>query len=315
MRFRFCISVLISLLIFGSITVFPQKQRAAANNSMRTITIVTEPEATIWLDEINYGKTDKNGKLIIKPVAAGKHTLSVRAEGFRETAKLLAPAQKGEIKIALEKTTDEAELAFQEAERMLTVDRDKAVAAYQKAIKLRPKYEAAYIGLARVLLAMSNYQAAHEAIRDARKIRPVFPEAAAVEGRIFMGQGEEEKAIAAYKRAIREGKGFQPEAYTGLGLYYKEKAESFGSRGDFQSEDAYYEDAIDNFQKATKQLSGSPDGMILYQLLGLIYEKEGYYEDAIDLYNEFLKIFPDTPEAVAVESFIVQIKKRLKEGQ
>ena len=315
MRFRFYILFTTLLLFFGSNMVFPQKRKAAAQTVIRTITVVTEPEASVWMDEIFYGKTDESGKLSIKPVAAGKHNLRVRLDSFAEAAKSVLPAQKGEIKIPLVKATDEAELAFQEAERTLTVDRDKAVAAYQKAIKLRPKYEAAYIGLARVLLLMDDYEAAHTAIEDVRKIRPAFPEASAIEGRIFMGQGEEEKAIAAYKRAIREGKGFQPEAYTGLGLYYKEKAESFGSRGDFQSEDSYYEDAIDNLQQASKQLSGSPDGMIIYQLLGLIYEKEGYYEDAIDLYNEFLKIFPGTPEAVAVESFIVQLNKRLKEKQ
>ena len=315
MRYRFYIFVLILLLLFGINTTFSQKRKAAAQTAVRTITVVTEPESSVWMDEIFYGKTDESGKLLIKPVAAGKHNLRVRLDSFTETSKPVLPAQKGEIKIPLVKATDEAELAFQEAERMLTVDRDKAVAAYQKAIKLRPKYEAAYIGLARVLLLMDDYQSAHTAIEDVRKARPAFPEASAIEGRIFMGQGEEEKAIAAYKRAIREGKGFQPEAYTGLGLYYKEKAESFGNRGDFQTEENYYEDAIDNLQKATAQLSGSPDGMIIYQLLGLIYEKMGYYEDAIDLYKEFLNIFPGTPEAVAVESFIVQLNKRLKENQ
>lgn len=316
MRFRFYIFILAALLIFGSgNTAFSQKRKIAAKNAARTIIVVTEPEASVWMNEINYGTTDETGKLSIKSVAAGKHTLRVRADGFKEAAKSVLPTQKGEIKIPLVKTDDEAELAFQEAERMLSVDRDKAEAAYRRAIKLRPNYEAAYIGLARVLLLMSNMQAAHEAIEKVRKIRPVFPEASAIEGRIFMAQGEEEKAIASYKRAIREGKGFQPEAYTGLGLYYKEKAESFGSRGDFQTEEYYYEDAIDNLQKATEQLSGSPDGMIIYQLLGLIYEKMRYYEDAIALYEEFLKIFPGTPEAVAVESFIVQIKKRLKESQ
>lgn len=312
MRYRIYIFVIAAFLVLGvSNKAFSQKGKTA----VRSLTVVTEPEASVWMDEINYGTTDEKGKLLIKPVSAGKHTLRVRADNFKEVTKAVLPAQKGEIKIPLIKTDDEAELAFQEAERMLTVDRDKAVAAYRRAIKLRPKYEAAYIGLARVLLEMSDYQSAHEAIGNVRKVRPAFPEASAIEGRIFMAQGEEEKAIASYKRAIREGKGFQPEAYTGLGLYYKEKAESFGSRGDFQTEESFYEDAIDNLQKASEQLSGSPDGMVIYQLLGLIYEKMRYYEDAIALYEEFLKLFPGTPEAVAVESFIVQLKKRLKENQ
>ena len=314
MRYRIYIFVAVAFLISaGGNTVFSQQKKAQAQSSVRSLTVVTEPNASVWINEISYGTTDEKGKLLIKPVSAGKHTLRVRADGFKEVIKAIPPAQKGEIKIALTKTEDEAELAFQEAERMLTVDRDKAVAAYRKAIKLRPNYEAAYINLARVLILMNEFQTAHEAIENVRKIRPAFPEASAIEGRIFMAQGEEEKAIASFKRAIREGKGFQPEAYTGLGLYYKEKAESFGNRGDFQTEETYYEDAIDNLQKASEQLSGSPDGMVIYQLLGLILEKMRYYEDAIALYKEFLKIFPGTPEAVAVESFIVQLEKQLKE--
>ena len=76
-----------------------------------------------------------SGKLLIKPVTAGAHKIRVRADSFKEISQPLTAAQKGDVKIALVKTTDEAELAFQEAERLSTADREKAVAAYRKAIK------------------------------------------------------------------------------------------------------------------------------------------------------------------------------------
>ena len=49
--------------------------------------------------------------------------------------------------------------------------------------------------------------------------------------------------------------------------------------------------------------------MVIYQLLGLIYERQKKYAEAITTYEEFLRIFPNSVEATAVRSFIVQLKK------
>ncbi|MFL6374933.1 MAG: tetratricopeptide repeat protein, partial [Pyrinomonadaceae bacterium] len=148
-----------------------------------------------------------------------------------------------------------------------------------------------------------------KSIATARRLRPGYGEASAVEGRIAKDNDEEDKAIASFKRAITEGHAFQPEAYTGLGLLYKERAEKFGGAGDFTNEAANYAEAIKNLKPALKQLSGAPDAVVVYQLLGLIYERQKKYDDAIALYQEFLKVFPDLPESEAVRSFIIQIQK------
>ncbi len=281
---------------------------AAQTGSFRAITIVTEPNAVVWLDDIKYGKTDDGGKLEIKTVSAGKHSIRVRADGYKQTTQNLLPAQKGEVKITLIKTTDEAELAFQEAERNLVLDREKAAELYRKAIKLRPKYPEAYLALARVLSDSRNLEEALIAVRQAKKQRLNYAEASAVEGRIHKENGDEDAAIAAFRRAITEGKGFQPEALTGLGLLYKEKAEGVGG-ADFEQEQSFYLEAVKNLRTGIKQLSGAPDAEILYQLVGLIYEKMKKYDDAIAVYEEFLRIFPGSNESDAVRSFIVQIKK------
>jgi tetratricopeptide (TPR) repeat protein len=288
---------------------------AAFAQSQRTISIVTEPNAAVWLNDILRGKTDENGKLTIKTVSAGAHKIRVRADGFKEASQNLLAAQKGEVKIALVKTDDQAELTFQEAERLTLVDREKAAAAYRKAIGLRPKYAEAQLALARVLSAMSKYEEALAAIKEARRARPAYAEASAVEGRIYVSEGDEEKAVAAFKRAIAEGKGFQPEAQTGLGLLYKEKAEAAGSASDIEAEEENYLLAIGYFRKAVSQLSGAPDAATLYQFLGLAYEKMKKYDEAIKVYEEFLRLFPDSNEASAIESFIVQIKKQMSEEQ
>lgn len=290
-------------------------QAKSAATSFRAITVVTEPSASIWIDGVGWGKADRTGRMDIKTISAGPHSLRVRANGFKEKTMTLTALQKGEVTVPLVKTTDEAELAFQEGERMAFSDREKAVEAYQKAIRLRPNYPDAYVALARVQTEMQDTEDALESILAARKLRPGFAEASAVEGRIHKENGEEAKAIAAFKRAITEGKGFQPEAYAGLGLLYKEKAEGAGASGDFENEDLNFAEAAKNLKVSLKQLSGAPDTVVIYQLLGLIYEREKKYDEAIALYEEFLRIFPNSSEATAVRSFITQIKKNMATPQ
>lgn len=298
-----------SRFYIASVIVFCFWLAISANAQTRSITISTEPSATIWIDGVRYGRTDADGKLTIKTVAAGAHTLRVRADGFKEKTQPLSVAQRGDVKIVLVKTTDEAELAFQEAERLTTVDREKAAEAYNRALKLRPNYIEAYIGLARVLSEAGDLDEAKNALVAARRLRPGLAEASAIDGRINKDSGEEQKAIVAFKRAITEGRGFQPEAYAGLGLLYKEKAEASGSSGDYDNEELNYIESAKYLKTALKQLSGAPDAVVIYQLLGLIYERQKKPAEAIQVYEEFLRFFPNTPEADAVRSFIVQLKK------
>ncbi len=285
---------------------------ASFAQTMRTINVITEPNAVIWINDVRFGKTDKSGKLILN-VASGAKTIRVRAEGFKETKQNLLAAQKGDVKIVLVKTTDEAEITFQKAEKMASVDEEKAIELYRKAISLRPKYAEAYVEIARILGENGETEDALEAIKQARKIRPIYAEASAVEGRIYKTASEEENAIASFKKSIAEGKGFQPEAHTGLGMIYREKAESFGSTGDFDSEKEYYLLAAGELKKAVAQLAGAPDAITIYQLLGDCYERAKMYKEAIAVYEEFLKIYPNANEAVTVRSFITQIKKQMAE--
>lgn len=305
---------ILGILSFSAVFALGQAPKTSNKETpVRTINVLSEPNATVWMDDIRFGKTDKTGKLVIKTVFSGKHTLRVRADGFKETTKPILATQEGDVSIPLAKTTDEAELQFQEAERLSLVDRDKAAEVYRKAVKLRPKFPEAYLALARVLSDAGDSEDALKAVKQAQKLRLNYAEATAVEARILKESGEEEKAIAAFKRSITEGKGFQPEANTGLGLLYKEKAEGFGASGDFEQETANYAEAEKYLQKALKQLSGAPDSVIIYQLLGLIYERQKQFSEAISLYEEFLRLFPDSNEATAVRSYIVQIKKQMSE--
>lgn len=299
------------LFLLTAIFTFP----VSAQNAARAITFISEPNATVWLNDVRYGATDDGGRLTARDVSAGAKRIRVRADGFKEVAQTLTAAQKGDVKIVLTKTTDEAELAFQEAEIQSGRNREKAVELYRKAIALRPKYAEANLGLARVLLAQGNTEDALKAIQAARASRPVYAEASAVEGRIYQGEDKEDKAIAAFKRSIAEGKNFQPEAYAGLGLFYRDKAEGFAASGDYESEKQSYILAIAQLEKAAAQLGTAPDAVTIYQLLGDACERAKMFPEAIKVYEKFLRLFPDSNEVEAVKSFIVQINKRSESEQ
>ncbi len=281
----------------------------------RIITIITEPAATIWIDGVRYGVTDGDGKLSVKTSGTGRRIIRARADGFAETSKPLLVNAKGDISIPLVKTTDEAELRFQEAERLAVTDREKAAEAYKKSIALKPDYINSHIGLARILSESGDVEGALKAVIRLRIISPANAEASVIEGRIHKDLDDEKKAVAAFKRAVTQGKGFQPEAYAGLGLFYKEKAESLGGEPDPAKENAAYAEAAKNLAIAVKQLSGAPDAIVIYQLLGLIYERQNKFNEAITVYQEYLKIFPDSSEAEAVRSYIVQIKKQMADQE
>ncbi len=297
-----------SIVLIAATAVSAQAVRKPATQAFRTINVISEPGAKVWLDGVYFGKVAGDGNLTIKTVTAGAHKLKLRLDGYGPKEQAITAVQRGDVTVSLANTTDKAELAYQEAERLALEDREKAVAKFKQAIELRPNFPDAYLAMARVQIEADELDEALDSITTARKQRPAFAEASAVEGRIHKELGDDEKAIAAFKRAITEGKGFQPEAYTGLGLFYKAKAEA-EDESNSDNKDAMFAEATKNLRVALKQLSGAPDAVVIYQLLGLAYERNGKNAEAIAVYEEFLRIFPDTPEATSVRSFIVQLKK------
>ena len=212
---------------------------------------------------------------------------------------MLSPSRRGTIDVHLVRTTDKAELLFQQAEAARDKVRDDAsqkaaVEFYRKAIKLRPRFAEAHLGLARALLELNDYSAALEEIQTAQSLRRKYAEASAVEGRILRMAADEAAAIEAFQRAIAEGRGFQPEAHTGLALIYQDKGQ--------------YEDAAAEYQKAIAQLSDTEP--ILFQLLGAVYEKLEKYKEAVAAYEKYLELAPDGSLAPAIRSVMDQLRKQ-----
>lgn len=277
---------------------FSQRQPAVSSRSVSgSLTILTEPNAIIWIDEIRRGITDASGRLELKNVSPGRHVLRVRATGFKEASSPLIAGRRS-VAVKLVKTTDRAELIFQQAEdaREKANDdtaRHSAAELYRQALKLRPAFPAAHVGLARVLLDLNQYQQALAEIEQARRTRPTYPEASAVEGRIHREAAFTEESIQSFRRAIREGKGFQPEAHVGLARLLEEKGQ--------------YAEAILEYRKAIAQLSDSEP--VIYQLLGAAYEKQQNYKEAIVYYERYLALAPSGSLAPAIRSIIDQLRR------
>ena len=279
-----------------------KKAAGASTAATKSLIISTEANAIVWLDEVRRGLTDMEGKLTIEKLTAGRHTLRVRAGGFRERTLTILPAQRGQLEVRLTRTTDEAELIFQQAESAREKARDDesrraAAELYRRAIELRPSFPAAHVGLARILLDLNDYKKALGEIDEARRDRPLYPEASAVEGRIYRYAAFWDDAIASFRRAIREARGFQPEAHTGLALLLEEKGLN--------------EEAAAEFRTAINQLSDSEP--VIYQLLGSIYEKMERYKEAVEAYEKYLQLAPEGNLAPAVRSIIDQLRRQAAE--
>jgi tetratricopeptide (TPR) repeat protein len=295
------IAILICTVSFSSSDALAQKRKnpSTVPASNKSITVRTEPTAVVWLDEVRRGVTDAEGKFVIKNVAAGRHSLRVRASGFKEASLPLTAQQRGAIEVRLLRTTDEAELLFQQAEEAREKARDDgareaAAELYRRALKVQTKFAAAHVGLARVLLELNQYNDALEEIDAARAARPVYPEASAVEGRILRMSADTNGAIEAFERAISEAKGFQPEAHTGLALLYEDSGK--------------YQEAAAEFRQAIAQLSETEP--VLYQLLGAVYEKLEMYKEAVAAYEKYLELAPDGSLAPAIRSVMEQLRKQ-----
>jgi len=294
--------LLLTLAFLFSSPAVPQKA-ATTKGPTAAVVITTEPNAIVWIDEIRRGTTNASGKLSLNKVSSVRHTVRVRAAGFKEVVTPLLPGRRT-LAVKLVTTTDQAELLFQQAETARDEARDdtakeKAADLYREAIKLRPAYPAAQVGLARLLMDLNQFQKAQAAIDAARKSRPSYAEASAVEGRILREEAFTDEAIRAFRRSIREGNGFQPEAHVGLARVLEEKGQ--------------FTEAAAELKKAIDQLSDSEP--VIYQMLGATYEKLEKPKEAVAAYEKYLELAPNGSYAAAIKSILTQLKREAEGEQ
>jgi tetratricopeptide (TPR) repeat protein len=148
--------------------------------------------------------------------------------------------------------------------------------------------------MARALMDLNQYENALAEIEAARRSRSIYPEASAVEGRVYREMAFADEALKSFQRAIREGRGFQPEAHVGLARVYEDRGQN--------------EEAITQYQIAIKQLADSEP--VIYQLLGAAFEKVQKYKEAVAAYEKYLQLAPNGSLAPAVRSILDQVRRQ-----
>ncbi len=146
---------------------------------------------------------------------------------------------------AMEVDRNVAELHFMQGERLAAEPGQlrEAMAAYERAIQLRPNYAEARMALGIQLLAGGNYPAALSHFQAAERLVPTLPEVHVDLGDAYRATRRWTDAQRAYRRAL----GLQPnlpEAHYGLGLLFLTAA------GDFPGLDELtaYEKAVNEFK-------------------------------------------------------------------
>ena len=156
---------------------------------------------------------------------------------------------------------------------------EEAIAAYDKALKIKPDYHLAWDGRGVALNELGRYEEAIAAYDKALKIKPDFHEAWNNRGVTLNKLGRYKEAIAAYDKAIE----IKPDKYL-----------AWHGRGNILEKLGRYKEAIAAYDKA---LEIKPDYHNARNGRGNILEALGRYKEAIAAYNKAIEIKPDYHEA------------------
>ena len=192
-------------------------------------------------------------------------------------------------------------------------DLEGSVSAYDRAIRLNPRYVEAYINRG---IAKKNMGRHTDAIADhdeAVRLKPNLAEAYTNRGNVKSEMGRHADAIADHDEAIRLKPDYA-EAYINRGIAKKnmgrytdaiadydeairlnpDLAEAYTSRGIAKSQMGRHTDAIADHDEAIRL---KPDYAEAYINRGIAKKNMGRYTDAVADYDEAIRLNPDLAEA------------------
>lgn len=146
---------------------------------------------------------------------------------------------------AMEVDPNVAELHYLRGERLVAEPGQlrEAMAAYERAVQLRPNYAEARMALGVQLLAGGNYPSALSHFQVAERLVPTLPEVHVNLGDAYRATQRWTEAQHAYRRAL-DLKSKLPEAHYGLGLLFLTAAGEFPGLDEL----AAYEKAVDELK-------------------------------------------------------------------
>ena len=152
---------------------------------------------------------------------------------------------------------------------------------FQKGLDKNPRDRDVQYGIGHIYFVQGKFKDAEKAFKKAIRIDSSFSEAHNYLGTIYERLAEPQKAISAYKKALKNPQYVTPHfSHQNLGLIYliMEK----------------YEDAIGEFKAA---LQVAPDYALAYNGLGRTYYLSEQYPESARAFESALKIVPDYAEA------------------
>ncbi len=154
-----------------------------------------------------------------------------------------------------------------------------ALAAYNRAVELKPEYTEAWNGQANSLLELKRYQDALEAYDKVIQLQPSYKEAWNGRGKALDHLQRYEEAIASFDNAIK----IQPN-----------NLESWHERGNVQIKRQQYSEAITSFDKAVKI---QPNNSLAWHKRGIALHNLRRYQEAVESYDKAVEHKPDYSEA------------------
>jgi len=152
---------------------------------------------------------------------------------------------------AMQVDPDVAELHFLQGEKLRAEPGRlrEAMAAYERAVQLRPDYAEAQMALGIQLLAGGNYPSALSHFQAAERLVPTLPAVHVNLGDAYRATGQWSAAQRAYRRAL-ELQPKLPEAHYGLGLLFLSAAGELPGLDELTA----YEKAIGEFKTYRSQM-------------------------------------------------------------
>jgi tetratricopeptide (TPR) repeat protein len=215
---------------------------------------------------------------------------------------------------------EEARRAFEKGKRLLEAgEHDAAIAAFSRAIRLKPDYYVAFFSRGTAYLRKGEHDKAIADFSEAIRLKPDYAEAFNNRGNAYARKDEFDKAIADYSEAIR----LKPDdhmafnnrgtAYLGKGEHdraiadYSEAirlkpdyAEAFFNRGNAYGMKGEYDRAIADFNEAIRL---KPDYAEAFHNRGFAYFNKGEHDKAIADFNEAIRLKPDDHMAFFIRGF------------
>jgi Flp pilus assembly protein TadD len=173
---------------------------------------------------------------------------------------------------------------------------DKATAALQRALALKPDFSEASNDLGAILAQRGELPAAIDKFRAALAKAPDYPDALNNLGYALLQTGQEQEARALYEKALTLQPDF-PEALNNLGLI-------FGREGDLERAEPYFRRALEK----------RPDYGEAANNLALVFVNRGRADDGVRLLTGFLEKNPEFENTYVTLAKIYLTTDRRSEG-